>query len=857
MEASGGGRNSVVGPGKRVETAAVLGAGVMGAAIAAHLANAGISCLLLDRKAADLGDAGAGPARGRGSAANHLALSGLDRARRARPASFFTPGAASLVRAGNFEDDLPALGTVDWVIEAIVEDLEAKRSLYRAVAPHLRADAILSSNTSGLSVAELADCLPTSLRPRFLVTHFFNPPRYLHLLELVAGPDTDPEVYSRIVRIGEEVLGKGIVHAKDTPNFIANRIGTYGLLHAVHLMVERGYTIAEVDQLTGKAMGRPRSATFRTADLVGLDTLLHVAQNLADRLPDDPGRALFTPPAFVRGMAERGWLGEKAGAGFWRKVRAEDGSSAIWMLDPARLEHVPAPKVAIPSLELGRNIPDLRERLVSFLSARDRGAEFVWANLSATLVYTAGCLPEVSDDILNVDRALRWGFGWELGPFELWDAIGVARSCERLAKEGREVPPLAEAVLAHDGSFYGRKGATRVCFDFASRTHLPIEESPRVLRLADRKAMEAVPTAGGALAGAPRSGPGGPTADASAGGPPNRSGPGAPALRGSRGIVWQSADATLVDLGDEVACLEFHTKMNTIGPGIIEAIERSLDLVEEGWRGLVLANEAENFSAGANLLLILGAIDDDDFDEVDWMVRRFQAVTQRIRYSSRPVVAAPHGLTLGGGCEVVMAANRVVAGAEAYIGLVELGAGVIPAGGGCKEWVRRIHLAVPESVDADLMPWVRRAFQTIGMAKVSTSGPEARDLGYLAPDDLVVLNPDHRIHEAKRQVLALDLGGFVPGRPLEDIRVVGADGIAVFRAGLHNLRAAGLISEYDQILGDKLAWVLCGGDVAAGARRSEQDLLDLERVAFLELCGDARTLARMGHILKTGKPLRN
>ena len=798
---------------KPIQSAAVLGAGVMGAAIAAHLANAGIPCLLLDRKSTGPGGSGAADPR----IANQFALQGLERATKARPASFFSPRLGPLVRVGNFEDDAPALAEVDWVVEAVVENLEIKRSLYETIAPHLRADAILSSNTSGLSVASLSGCLPEALRPRFLVTHFFNPPRYLYLLELVPGPDTDPSVYARIARFGEEVLGKGVVHAKDTPNFIANRIGTFGLLHAVRLMVDRGYTIAEVDRLTGKAIGRPKSATFRTADIVGLDTLLHVAKNMYDSLPDDPARELFSPPEFVAGMIEKNWLGEKSGAGFYRKVRGAGGASEILMLDPAKMEHVAQGKVSIPSLELGKNIEDLGDRLVSFMKAKDRAGPFLWENLSATLRYAAGRIPEISDDIVNVDRALRWGFGWEMGPFETWDAIGVEGSCKRMAKEGHAIPELAQTVLGAGGRFYTREGSTRVYFDRVDGALKPVPESSKVLRLADRKAV----------------------------------------VRPSRGVVWESADATLVDLGDEVLCLEFHTKMNTIGPGVIEAIGKSVSTVEESWRGLVIANEAENFSVGANLLLVLNEIDDDNFDDVDWMVRRFQDANQRIRYSSRPVVVAPHGLTLGGGCEIVLAANRVVAGAETYIGLVELGAGVIPAGGGCKEWVRRIHLAVPAGVDADLFPYVRRAFETIGMAKVATSAVEAKDLGYLHANDVVVLNREHRIYQAKQQVLALDLAGFDPGRPLEDIRVVGEPGLSAIRAGLHNMRASGYISEYDQILGDKLAWVLCGGEVSASSRVSEQYLLDLERAAFLQLCEDSRTLARMESILKTGKPLRN
>ena len=843
---------------KPIGSAAVLGAGVMGAAIAAHLANAGIPCLLLDMKSTepDEQDAKQGIGPGDPRLANRFAIRGLERALKAKPASFFSPRLRSLVRPGNFEDDAAQLANVDWIVEAVVENLDIKRSLYEKIAPHVAEHAILSSNTSGLSVQSLSDCLPEALRSRFLVTHFFNPPRYLHLLELVPGPLTDPVVYSRMAEFGENVLGKGVVHAKDTPNFIANRIGTFGLLHAVKLMVEKKYTIAEVDRLTGKAIGRPKSATFRTADLVGLDTLLHVSKNMYDSLPDDPARDLFVPPTFVQGMLEKKWLGEKTGAGFYKKSKGADGKTEILMLDPDSMEHVPQGKVAIPSLEIGKNLEDLGDRLVSFMKAKDRGGEFLWENLSQTLLYAAGQIPEISDDIVNVDRALRWGFGWEMGPFEMWDAIGVEASCRRMEKEGAELPPLVKAVLANGGRFYGRDGATPLYFDFdsasGSGSMKPVPYGPKVLRLEDLKAAGSPGTTagGGGRSGAVSSGAG------TSGGSPDGS-TASSVGKASRGVVWESADASLVDLGDDVACLEFHTKMNTIGPGLIEAIEKSVAIVEESWRGLVIANEADNFSVGANLLLILNEIDDENYDDVDWMVRRFQNVNQRIRYSSRPVVVAPHGLTLGGGCEVTLAANRVVADAETYIGLVELGAGVIPAGGGCKEWVRRVHLSVPEGVDVDLFPFLRRAFETVGMAKVATSGVEAKDLGYLAQDDVVALNRDHRIYEAKQNVLALDIAGFDAGRPLEDIWVVGEPGLAKIRAGLHNMRASGYITEYDHVLGDKLAWVLCGGEVSAGSRVSEQYLLDLEREAFLALCEDNRTLARMENILKTGKPLRN
>jgi len=798
-----------------VRTAAVLGAGVMGAAISAHLANAGIPNLLLDIKPSDLSEAESaqGLTLDDPRVANRFAAAGLARARKSQPASFYSSSLSQRIEIGNLDDDLSKLATVDWVIEAVVENLDIKRSLFEKVAAHLGPDAVITSNTSGLSAEALSECLPEELRSRFLVTHFFNPPRYLHLLELVRGPQTDPKVYDRLAAVGEYQLGKGIVHAKDTPNFIANRVGTFAMLHALGLLSEGGYSVAEIDRLTGKAIGRPKSATFRTADIVGLDTLAHVAANMEQNLPNDPERDLFVPPTFVGKMIENRWLGAKSGQGFYKKTKTQ-GRTEILMLDPATLEYVSQPKVQFPSLEMGKSVEDLGDRLKMLVQAPDRAGEFLWKNLSATLRYAASVIPEVSDDVVNIDRALRWGFGWEMGPFEVWDALGVSKTVARMEKEGQTVPTFVGDMLESGaGSFYQRSDGVTQYFDVSTKAAQPVPFGPRALRLDDRKARQKV--------------------------------------------VEENADASLVDLGDAVLGLEFHTKMNAIGPGIIQAIERGIELAEADWRGLVIANEAENFCVGANLLLILNELDDENYDDVDWMVRKFQDVNQRIRFSSRPVVVAPHGLTLGGGCEITLAADRVAASAETYIGLVEVGAGIIPAGGGCKELIKRIHLSQPEGIGVDLFPFVRKVFETAGAAKVATSAVEARELGYLRDGDEVVLNPDHRIYEAKTKVLALDLDGYDPGLPLEDIRVVGEPGLAAIRAGLHNMRASGFISEYDEKIGDRLAWVLCGGEVSASSRVSEQYLLDLEREAFLALCENEQTLARMEHILKTGKPLRN
>ena len=792
--------------------AAVLGAGVMGAAIAAHLANCGVPALLLDivppELNADERAKGLSPADPR--VRNRLAAAGLERCRKSKPASFYAARDAELVAVGNFEDDLAKLKDCDWILEAVTERLDVKQQLWARVAPHVRRGAVLATNTSGISVAAIAQALPAELRPRFLGMHFFNPPRYLKLLELIPHAGTAPEVLAAMAEFGARALGKGIVVAKDTPNFIANRVGTYAMLHAVKLMLEQGYSVAEVDKLTGKAIGRPKSAIFRTADIVGLDTMAHVMRNLYDNLPHDPERELFRPMPMLAAMLERGLLGEKTKQGFYAK-RGRD----IWMLDPATLEYVPQPKVAFAALEMAKNIEDAGARIKALVEAKDRAGAFLWQNLSATLRYAAACVPETSDDVVSIDRALRWGFGWELGPFQIWDAIGFRKSCERMQAEGHKLPPLAADLLARGLSgFYQRGGGRTSAYLPARGAHEPLADDPRVIVLRD--------------------------------------------LKERRKPLLDTADATLHDLGDQVLCLEFHTKMNTIGPGVIDGIHKSLDLMEGGsWRGLVLGNNAEVFSAGANLLMVLNELDEENYDDVEWMVRRFQQTCQRLRFSARPVVAAPHGLTLGGGCELTLGCDRACAAAETYIGLVEVGAGVIPAGGGCMHMVKRAHEAAPDDPSVDLFPYLRRAFEQIGMAKVATSAREGQELGYLRADDRVTVNGDHLLHDAKQLVLAMDLAGYAPPRPRRDLRVVGEAGLAALRVGIHNLRRAGQITEYDQVVGETLAWVLCGGELSAGARVDEDYLLDLEREAFLRLCRDARTQARMGHILKTGKPLRN
>lgn len=801
-----------------IQQAAVLGAGVMGAAIAAHLANAGIPCLLLDIKPKELNEEERSKGLGldHPAVANRIVKAGFARARKVKPASFFAPQKVKFVQLGNLEDDLEKLRQADWIIEAVVENLEVKKALFRSIEPFLKPSAILTSNTSGLPIAKISATLPEARRARFLGTHFFNPPRYLKLLEVIPGPLTAPEVIQTIARFGEAVLGKGIVYAKDTPNFISNRIGCYAMMHAMHLMVREGYSINEVDQLTGPVIGRPKSATFRTADVVGLDTLMLVAKNSFENLPNDPERDVYCTPPFVESMIERGYLGQKdpqGRRGFYRKIK-EGGRSVIQMIDPESLEYIPQKEIHFASLAEVRKQKGLAAKLRFLVNADDRGAQFLWQNLSATMRYAANLIPEISDDLANVDNGVKWGFGWKVGPFEIWDALGVRESCKRMEADGFEIPSNVQAMLeTGNESFYRDQDGTTAYFDFGSaQQYRQDAPNPRILRLS--------------------------------------------ALQATDNVVLKSEDAALVDLGDEVACLEFRTKMNTIGPGVIDMIRQSLEQVEQNWRGMVVANEADAFSAGANLAMVLASLQENKFEPVEQLVGQFQAIGQQLRYSSRPVVAGPRGLTLGGGCELSMAADATVAAAETYIGLPEVGAGVIPAGGGCKELLKRLHLQIPDVPGADLQPFVQALFQTVGMGQVATSAHEGIRFGFLRAEDPISMNPDYQIQDAKNLVLAMDRQDYRPSQPLDDIRVVGESGLAVLRSAIHNMVAGGYIGEYGAVIGGQLAYVLCGGELSENARVSESYLLELEKQAFMTLCGDSRTQACMEHILKTGKPLR-
>ena len=795
----------------QIRRAAVLGAGVMGAAIAAHLANAGVPTLLLDVPPKELlpEEARAGLALEHRDVRNRLARQGLRRALTASPPAFFVPERAALVATGNIEDDWARLAEVDWVVEAVIEDPAIKAALFKRLDATLAPTALLTSNTSGLRCADLAPSLAPARRARFFITHFFNPPRYLHLLELVACPQTDLALLAAFAAWAELRLGKGCVIAKDTPNFIANRIGTFAFMDALAALVERRASVAEIDALTGELIGRPKSATFRTADLVGLDTLGHVAAHLHAALRDDPARSRFEPPELLRRLVESRRLGAKTGAGFYKK--AKDG---ILMLDAGTLEYVAQPPLDPRALGPAAAQPDTGKRIAALVAPGSPASGFLWPHLSSVLCYAAACVPEISDELPAVDRAMRWGFGWSHGPFELWDALGVPPTVERLKSEGRPVPPLVAALLGGGAqSFYRRDRAGRAVFSPATRAFTPLPPRPRVL---DADAL----LAGGALESHP--------------------------------------EASVFDLGEGVLGLQLHGRMNIIGEGVGAMLERALERLAGGdWRGLVIGGRGENLTAGANLKLILGLIAGGKWDGLGALIARFQQVNQALRGNTRPVVVACRGLALGGGCELSLHAARVVAAAESYLGLVEVGAGVIPAGGGCKELVRRLDESLPAEFEGDPLPFVQRLFLTIGKAQVSGSAEQARALGYLGPRDAIVMNADHLWHAARQAVLDLDRDGWVPPWPRRDLRVMGEAGLAALEVGLWNLEEGRAISAHDRLVGRKLATVLCGGAVGYGVRVSEQHLLDLEREAFLSLCGERKTQERMEALLSTGKPLRN
>ena len=792
---------------RKIEKVCVLGAGVMGSGIAAHFANAGFPVLLLDIVPPDLKEEEKQDRKAR----NRLALKGIENALNFKPAPlFYSASFKELITVGNFEDDFDKVGECDLIIEAVVENLEIKRKLFERVEQHMKWGAIVSSNTSGLSIKAMSEGRGAEFKRNFLVTHFFNPVRFMKLLEIVPGEETDPEVVDTWVKLGRERLGKGIVFAKDTPNFIANRIGVYGLMKVIHLMIQDGYTIEEVDAIFGPPMGRPKSAAFGTCDLVGIDTFAHVTKNCYDSLPDDDERDVFILPEFIEKMLEMKLLGNKTKAGFYKKT--ESGERLV--LDYNTLEYRQAQKPEFDSIKATKGVDNPKDRLINLLNTEDRGSRLAWKATAHTLIYAAKRIGEIADDIVNIDNAMKWGFNWELGPFEVWDAIGVKESVERMESEGFKVPDIVKRVLTEgEGTFYKKEGTQRYYFDFISGTYKPLVLPETVIILGD--------------------------------------------LKEEGKVIKENFGASLIDIGDNVACLEFHTKMNAIDDDVIKMIHEAADEVEANFEGLVIANHADNFSVGANLGLILMIVQMGNFEQLREVVKQFQQANMRLKYLKRPVVTCPAGMTLGGGCEIAMHGARIQAAAETYMGLVEIGAGVLPAGGGCKEMIVRMLSGVPADMKINRMPFIQKAFECIAMAKVSKSAEEAKELGYMRPYDGVSLNRDNLIYDAKQVVLGLSRAGYRPPLPPQNLILPGREGFALLKLGLWTFRLAGHITEHDKVCAEKIAWVLCGGDIEPNTKVTEEYLLELECEAFLSLAGMEKSQARMEALLKTGKPLRN
>ena len=798
---------------RHVSKVAVLGSGVMGSAIAAHFANAGIPSLVLDivpQEPSESERTGGLTLKDR-AVRDRLAAGSVKALVKARPAPLFAQERLDLIQVGNLEDDLPRLGEADWVVEVVKEDMEIKKKVLAAAAPHIGPDAILSSNTSGLSLAQMAEVLPDTLRSRFLGTHFFNPPRYMKLLEVIPIAETSTEVFDLVQSVCTTRLGKGIVRAKDTPNFIANRIGIHAVMLTLQVMKEQGLSVEEVDALTGPPMGRPKTATFRLMDLVGLDTFLHVAENVRCNAPDDESHDVFAPPTFLVQMVEKQLLGRKSGAGFYKKVKGHGGSD-ILTLDLETLEYRDKIKASFPELETLKSIEDPAARIEKLVFGKGRAAAASWNMLAPTLSYSAMRVGEICDDVSAVDRAIRWGFNWTMGPFEVWDALGFRRVKERLAAESYDLPEWVDAL--YDGaaeSLYRRDNGSLQAPTAKKGVLVPVSVDPRVYDFE--------------------------------------------ILRQAGNEIRRNAGASLLDLGDGVFGLEFHSKMNVIGQDTISMIMTACKEAETQGQALVVANQAENFSAGANLMLLLMEAQEGNWDEIDAIVRQFQSATNRLEQCSVPVVTVPHGLTLAGGCEVVMAGNAIRAAAESYIGLVEFGAGLVPAGGGCMRLYKRNVAALPDT--SDVYPALRKTFETIGMAKVATSADEARELGFLRLQDTWSMNGDHRVADGKDLALAMARAGFESPLPDRDVPVMGRAGLALAETVLFNMEQGRYISEHDHKIGKELARILSGGDVPGPTTVSAQHILDLERESFLRLCGERKSLERMQAILTTGKPLRN
>jgi 3-hydroxyacyl-CoA dehydrogenase len=788
----------------------------MGAAIAAHLANAGIPTLLLDIAPRELTpeEEAKGLSPDSPQVRDRIANAGYTGLTRSRPAAYMLPDNSKLITVGNFSDDMAKIGDCDLVIEAVVENLEIKHKVFAEVEKYRKPTATIASNTSGIPIRSIAEPFSDDFKTHFLGIHFFNPPRYMKLVEIIPTEWTGGEIACGIAGFLDQKLGKGVVPAKDRPNFIANRIGTFGMMATVHEMLAMGFTPTEVDQMTGKAIGHASSATFRTSDLVGLDVLVHVNKNLHPAVPDDEDREVFNIPQVIEAMLERKLLGDKTGGGFYKKTKDAEGKTAILELDLGTFEYKPQEKTKFASLDAAKQIEDVPARVKRLVWGDDKVGEFLWKTMSRTFRYAANRIPEIADSVVEIDNAIKWGFGWEIGVFESWDAVGVTESVERMKTEGQPVPANVEKMLAAGAtSFYRNEGGVRSYYDLVAGGYKPIPERPGVLVLKS--------------------------------------------IKERTGVIKSNPGASLIDIGDGVACLEFHSKMNSIGGDTVQMMNFAVDEVEKNFKGLVIGNQGGNFSAGANIMLLLMAAQEEEWDDIHMMVSALQKAIMRLRYSAKPVVVAPYGYAFGGGCEITLHGDRVRAAAETYIGLVEVGIGVIPAGGGTKEMTMRAMDAAKNTPDADPLAFLKKTFELIGMGKVATSAQEAKAWGFLREGDSISMNGDRLIADARQQVINLDAAGYTQPVQRTDILALGESAQAAMKLALHMMKRGGYISDHDEFIGKKLANVMSGGSLNHQTFVSEQYMLDLEREAFVSLCGTRKTQERIAAMLKTGKPLRN
>ncbi len=799
---------------RSIKKVAILGSGIMGSRIACHFANIGVQVLLLDIAPKELlpEEQAKGLTLEHPLVKNRIVTNSFQQTLKSKPASLYIDGFAKNITLGNFEDQLKEIQTVDWIIEVVVENLSIKKSLYDQVEQFRKPGTLISSNTSGIPIQLMAEGRSDDFKKHFCGTHFFNPPRYLKLLEIIPTKDTDSTIIDFIQQFGTTQLGKTTVICKDTPAFIANRIGVYSMMQTMKVVEELGLTVEQVDKLTSKVVGRPKSGTFRLSDVVGLDTTIHVANNLYQALASDESKEIFQLPTMLKKLMENKWLGDKTGQGFYKKIKGANGKSEILALDLNTFEYRPTQKVSFETLERTKAIDSLCKRFSILLEGKDLAGEFYRKTFLDGFRYAANRVPEIADELYKIDQAICAGFGWEMGIFETWDALGVSKGIEMMEANGLSVPAwVKEMIAGGNQSFYQKNKGALSYYDLSSKSYKVIPGSESTIQLQILK-------------------------------PEN--------------IVYQNDDASIIDIGDDVIALEFHSKMNTMGQGVLEGLAKAIDLAEKNYRGLVIGNESvEAFSAGANLGMLFMFAANQEFDEVNQMIALFQQSMMKVRYSSIPIVIAPHTLALGGGCEICLHADKLVAHSELYMGLVEVGVGLIPAGGGTKEMALRMGDARTQG-DIELNR-LQQAFMNIATAKVSTSAHEAREMNYVRNFDRIVLNRNQLIAEAKKEVLALHASGYTQKQPRKDVWVEGKQGLALFKAGIHGMLKGKYISEHDAKIASKLAYAICGGDLDVPQMVSEQYLLDLEREAFLSLSGEPKTLERISSLLGGGKPLRN